>query len=324
MRQRSGGKKNYSLQAGAAGADETVVTVPQALAGLRLDQALARLFPQYSRTRLQAWLREGVIVLDGRAATVRHSVVGGEQVRLVVPPLPGAVAPQAEEIPLAIVYEDADLVVIDKPAGLVVHPGAGVHRGTLLNALLAHAPQLAGLPRAGIVHRLDRDTSGLLVVAKTLEAQTSLVRQLAERSMQRIYVAVVHGVPGAGGMIDQPIGRDARSRTRMAVTRRGREARTRYRLVERFANAALVECRLETGRTHQIRVHLQHLGHPIVGDPVYRRGASARLAFERQALHARELSLVHPRTGTPMTWRAALPADMKRLIAALRRAAPER
>ncbi|KPK08308.1 MAG: ribosomal large subunit pseudouridine synthase D [Betaproteobacteria bacterium SG8_39] len=304
----------------AGDAAELTVTVPQALAGLRLDQALARLFPQYSRTRLQVWLREGAIALDARPATARQTVIGGEQVRLVPPPLPDAAAPQAEKMPLAIVYEDADILVIDKPAGLVVHPGAGVHRGTLLNALLAHAPQLGGLPRAGIVHRLDRDTSGLLVVAKTLEAQTSLVRQLAERSMQRVYLAVVHGVPSAGGTIDQPIGRDLRSRTRMAITRRGREARTRYQVVERFDAAALIECRLETGRTHQIRVHLQHLGYPIVGDPVYRRGASARISFGRQALHARELSLAHPRSGEPMTWRAPLPADMKRLIATLRRA----
>jgi 23S rRNA pseudouridine1911/1915/1917 synthase len=294
--------------------------VPAALAGLRLDQALARLFPQYSRTRLQGWLRDGAILVDRQAASARQPVAGGEEVRLALPQLPAEAAPQAERIPLKIVYEDADLLVIDKPAGLVVHPGAGVHHGTLLNALLAHAPQLAGLPRAGIVHRLDRDTSGLLVVAKTLEAQTALVRQLAERSMRRVYLAVVHGVPGAGGMIDQPIGRDARSRTRMAVTRRGREARTHYRVIERFAAAALVECRLETGRTHQIRVHLQYIGHPVVGDPVYRRGASTRLVFPRQALHARELSLAHPRSAKPVSWRAPLPSDMRRLIAALRRA----
>lgn len=295
-------------------------TLPPALAGLRLDQALARLFPQYSRTRLQAWLRDGAILVDRQAASARQAVVGGEEVRLAPPRLPEAASPQAERIPLKIVYQDAELLVIDKPAGLVVHPGAGVHHGTLLNALLADAPQLAGLPRAGIVHRLDRDTSGLLVVAKTLEAQTALARQLAERTMRRVYLAVVHGVPGAGGTIDQPIGRDHRSRTRMAVTRRGRAARTHYRVVERFARAALLECRLDTGRTHQIRVHLQYLGHPVVGDPAYRRGASAQLGFSRQALHARELSLVHPRSGKPMTWRAPLPADMKRLIAALRRA----
>jgi len=320
MRQRSGGAKNYSLQTRAGDTETLTATVPQAYAGLRLDQALARLFPQYSRTRLQAWLREGAISLDEQPAITRQAVFGGERVRLAPPRLPEVAAPQAETMPLAIVHEDSELVVLDKPAGLVVHPGAGVHRGTLLNALLAHAPQLAGLPRAGIVHRLDRDTSGLLVVAKTHEAQTDLARQLAERSMRRVYLAVVHGVPSAGGTIDQPIGRDLRSRTRMAVTRRGREARTRFRVLERFSGAALVECRLDTGRTHQIRVHLQHLGHPIVGDPVYRRGASARLAFGRQALHARELALVHPGSGKPVTWRAPLPADMKRLLAALRRA----
>lgn len=288
---------------------------------MRLDQALARLFPQHSRTRLQAWLRDGHIALDGRPAAARHPVTGGEAVSLAPPPLPGAAPAQAEHIPLQIIYEDDDLIVLDKPAGLVVHPGAGVHAGTLLNALLAHAPSLAGVPRAGIVHRLDRDTSGLLVVAKTLEAQTSLARQLAARTMQRVYIAVVHGAPSAGGMIDQPIGRDVRARTRMAVSRRGREARTRYRVVERLTRAALVECRLETGRTHQIRVHLQHLGHPLVGDPVYRRGATARVAFGRQALHARELSLVHPRSGKAMTWRAPVPRDIKRLLASLRSAA---
>lgn len=313
-------EKNYSLQLPAGDTEMLTATVPQAFAGLRLDQALARLFPQYSRTRLQAWLREGAISIDGQPAITRQAVFGGERVRLAPPRLPDVASPQAEKMPLAIVHEDSDLIVINKPAGLVVHPGAGVHRGTLLNALLAHAPRLAGLPRAGIVHRLDRDTSGLLVVAKTLEAQTDLVRQLAERSMRRVYLAIVHGVPSAGGTIDQPIGRDSRSRTRMAVTRRGREARTRFQVLERFSGAALVECRLDTGRTHQIRVHLQHLGHPIVGDPVYRRGASARLAFGRQALHARELSLVHPRSGKAVSWRTPLPGDMKRLIAALRRA----
>jgi len=318
MAKGSGEAKNYSPRPAGEAEEAVHAVMPRELAGLRLDQALARLFPQYSRTRLQAWLRDGVIVVDRQPAHARQAVVGGETVQLAPPALPEAAPPQAEKIPLKIVYEDADLIVVDKPAGLVVHPGAGVHQGTLLNALLAHAPQLAGLPRAGIVHRLDRDTSGLLVVAKTLEAQTALVRQLAARTVRRVYLAVVHGVPSAGGTIDQPIGRDHRSRTRMAVTRRGREARTRYQVVERFAAAALVECELDTGRTHQIRVHLQHLGHPIVGDPVYRRGASPRIAFGRQALHARELSLLHPRSGRTRTWRAALPADMKRLVAALR------
>ena len=292
--------------------------VPSELGGMRFDQALARLFPQYSRSRLQAWLKAGHIRLDGRSAGARHAVTGGEQVVLEPPPAPNAIAPKAQRMPLKIVHEDADLIVVDKPAGLVVHPGAGQPDGTLLNALLAHAPALAGVPRAGIVHRLDKDTSGLLVVAKTVEAQAALVKQLADRSMRRIYLAVVQGDPPAGGTIDAPLGPDARSRVRMAVTHRGKPARTAFRVVERFGRAALLECRLETGRTHQIRVHLQHIRHPLVGDSVYRRGTRHGLAFPRQALHAAELTLVHPRTGQTMTWRAPLPKDMKRLLQELR------
>jgi 23S rRNA pseudouridine1911/1915/1917 synthase len=219
---------------------------------------------------------------------------------------------------LKIAYEDADLVVIDKPAGLVVHPGAGQPDRTLMNALLAHEPGLAGVPRAGIVHRLDKDTSGLLVVAKNVVAQASLVKQLAERSMRRLYLAVVQGDPPAGGTIDAPVGRDVRVRTRMAVSHRGKPARTSYRVLERFGEAALVECRLETGRTHQIRVHFQHIRHPLVGDTVYRRGTRRGISFSRQALHATELSLVHPRTRERMTWRAAPPRDFQRLLQTLR------
>jgi len=221
-------------------------------------------------------------------------------------------------MPLAIVYEDADLIVIDKPAGLVVHPGAGVPDRTLMNGLLAHCPALAGVPRAGIVHRLDKDTSGLLVVAKTVEAQVSLVRQLETRSMRRVYLAVVQGDPPTSGVIDAPVGRDTRARTRMAVTRRGKDAVTRYRVLERYGHAALVECRLESGRTHQIRVHFQHIRHPLVGDTVYRRGTRHGLAFGRQALHAVELSLLHPRSGKTMTWQAEPPADFQRLLKSLR------
>jgi 23S rRNA pseudouridine1911/1915/1917 synthase len=217
-------------------------------------------------------------------------------------------------MPLKIVHEDASLIVLDKPAGLVVHPGAGQPDRTLLNALLAHSPRLAGVPRAGIVHRLDKDTSGLLVVAKTVEAQVSLVKQLAERTMRRVYLALVQGDPPASGTIDAPVGRDTRARTRMAVTHRGKPARTAYRVLERFGHAALVECRLETGRTHQIRVHFQHIRHPLVGDNVYRRGTRHGTEFPRQALHATELSLVHPQTGKTMTWHAPLPADMKKLL----------
>jgi 23S rRNA pseudouridine1911/1915/1917 synthase len=285
---------------------------------MRFDQALARLFPQYSRNRLQAWLKTGHITLDGHSAEARHAVTGGEQVVLEPPPVPDAAQPKAQRMPLKVVHEDAALIVIDKPAGLVVHPGAGQPDRTLLNALLAHEPRLAGVPRAGIVHRLDKDTSGLLVVAKTVEAQANLAAQLAARSMRRIYLAVVQGDPPASGTIDAPLGRDVRSRVRMAVTHRGKPARTAFRVVERFGHAALVECRLETGRTHQIRVHLQHIRHPLVGDTVYRRGTRHGISFPRQALHAAELTLQHPSTGQAMSWRSPLPRDMKRLIQELR------
>jgi 23S rRNA pseudouridine1911/1915/1917 synthase len=315
------GRKNYSDWDAALGAPMEAA-VPAELGGLRLDQALARLFPQYSRNRLQEWLKSGHIrvdgsVVDGRAAP-RTPVVGGEKITLTPPELPDSAAPRAQRMPLKIVHEDASLIVIDKPAGLVVHPGAGQPDRTLLNALLAHAPALAGVPRAGIVHRLDKDTSGLLVVAKTVEAQTSLVKQLAERTMKRVYLALVQGDPPASGTIDAPVGRDAKLRTRMAVTHRGKPARTSYRVLERFGRAALVECRLETGRTHQIRVHFQHIRHPLVGDTVYRRGTRHGIAFARQALHAIELTLVHPSSGETLTWRSAPPRDFKRLLDELR------
>jgi len=292
--------------------------VPPALGGMRLDQALAQLFPQYSRNRLQVWLRSGHITVDGELAAPRRQVDGGERVLVEPPPAPDAL-PKAQRMALKIVHEDAEIIVIDKPAGLVVHPGAGVPDGTLMNGLLAHAPQLGAVPRAGIVHRLDKDTSGLLVVAKTVEAQAHLAQQLAERSVRRLYLALVQGDPPASGAIDAPVGRDSRARTRMAVTHRGKPARTRYRVLERYGRAALVECRLETGRTHQIRVHFQHIRHPLVGDSVYRRGTRHGIAFPRQALHATELSLVHPGSKQTMTWHCALPRDMKRLVDELRR-----
>jgi len=285
---------------------------------MRLDQALAQLFPQYSRNRLQVWLKAGHITIDGELAAPRRIVDGGERVLVEPPPAPDAL-PKAQRMALKIVYEDAEIIVVDKPAGLVVHPGAGVPDGTLMNGLLAHAPQLAAVPRAGIVHRLDKDTSGLLVVAKTVEAQAHLAQQLAERSVRRLYLALVQGDPPASGAIDAPVGRDSRARTRMAVTHRGKPARTRYRVLERYGRAALVECRLETGRTHQIRVHFQHIRHPLVGDTVYRRGTRHGISFPRQALHATELSLKHPKTGEIMTWRSPVPRDMKRLVEELRR-----
>jgi 23S rRNA pseudouridine1911/1915/1917 synthase len=297
--------------------------IPDALAGTRMDQALAKMFPQFSRNRLQAWLKSGHVTVK-RGASELHlegsmPVHGGERVEVAPPAAHDAARPQAQRMPLEVVFEDADLIVINKPAGLIVHPGAGNPDRTLMNALLAHQPALRQVPRAGIVHRLDKDTSGLLVVAKNLTAQARLAEQLAARSVKRSYLALVHGDPPARGTIDEPIGRDARVRTRMAVTRRGKEARTNYRVLERFGKFALLECRLDTGRTHQIRVHLQHIRCPIVGDPVYRRGSQHAVPFARQALHAAGLELVHPRTGKRVRWSAPLPEDMAKLLAGLRR-----
>jgi len=296
----------------------TAAVVPEALAGLRMDIALAKLFPQYSRNRLQAWLKSGHVLIDGEQLEGSARTMGGEKIELAAPPAADVATPKAQRMALAIVFEDADLIVIDKPVGLIVHPGAGNPDRTLLNGLLAHSPALRNVPRAGIVHRLDKDTSGLLVVAKNLTAQARLAEQLAARTVKRTYLAVVHGEPPARGTIDEPIDRDPRVRTRMAVIAGGREARTNYRVLEQFAKAALLECRLETGRTHQIRVHLQHIKCPIVGDTVYRRGARAGVDFPRQALHAAALELVHPRSGKSKSWSAPLPADMKKLLAALR------
>jgi 23S rRNA pseudouridine1911/1915/1917 synthase len=311
------GEKDYS-DWDASFVAELSAIVPPEMGGLRLDQALAKLFHQYSRSRLQDWLRQGHILVDGKRAEARAAVAGGETLVVSPPRIAHAGAPRAQRMPLKIVHEDAALIVIDKAAGLVVHPGAGQPDRTLLNALLAHAPSLSGVPRAGIVHRLDKDTSGLMVVAKTIESQTELVRQLAERSISRVYVALVQGDPPASGVVDAPVGRDARTRTRMAVTERGKPARTHYRVLERFGRAALVECRLDTGRTHQIRVHFQHIKHPIVGDPVYRRGVRHGLEFPRQALHAAELSLEHPLSHETVTWKAPMPRDLKKLVASLR------
>ncbi len=296
--------------------------IPPELAGLRLDQALARLFPEHSRTRLQTWIRDGSVTVDAAHADVKRRVWGGERVALAQARAARDDAYRAQPIALAIVHEDAAILVVDKPAGLVVHPGAGNREGTLANALVHRAPQLAALPRAGIVHRLDKDTSGLLVVARTAEAQTSLVRQLAARTVKREYLALVHGAVTAAGEVDAPIGRHRTARTRMAVTARGRPARTRYRVLERFDGATLLAVTLETGRTHQIRVHMHALGHPLVGDPAYgrrTRGASPLARFPRQALHAARLGLVHPATGLDCEWRSPLPEDLRAALARLRR-----
>jgi 23S rRNA pseudouridine1911/1915/1917 synthase len=303
------------------------LTLPLEAAGLRFDQALARALPQYSRALVRAWIDAGAVQVDGRPLRGKDRVLGGERVDIRAQlPADSRVAP--EEIPLTVVFEDQALLVIDKPAGLVVHPGAGNARHTLQNALLALGPQLALVPRAGLVHRLDKETSGLLLVARTTEAHAALVAALAARSVVREYLAVCTGVMTGGGTIDQPIGRHRTQRTRMAVRTDGRAAVTHYRIVRRFRAHTLARVTLETGRTHQIRVHLAHIGYPIVGDPVY--GGRRRLpagcgpalarelqAFSRQALHAARLKLRHPLTGRELEWEAPLPADMQRLLAAL-------
>ena len=311
--------ENYT-ENGVALAPHRVV-IPADCAGLRLDQALAQLLPQYSRARLTTWVRNGRVTVDGNTAAPRDKMHGGENI-MVQPALsPDETAFRPEAIALQVVYEDETLIVIDKPAGLVVHPGSGNWAGTMLNALLAHAPQLATVPRAGIVHRLDKDTSGLLVVAKTLTAQTDLVRQLQARSVKREYRAVVHGTVTRNGKVEGAIGRDPRNRTRMAVTAAGKPAVTHYSVLEKLPRASVLACRLETGRTHQIRVHMQKLGHPIWGDPVYGpRNAPALPAIKRQALHAEKLALTHPDTGDIIEWQSPLPDDMRQLIAALRKA----
>ena len=314
-------------------AETLIRTVPDEFAGQRLDQALARLFPEYSRSRLKSWLLDGDLVVDGGSPRPRDPVIGGETVTLRVRP-EAAVAAEPEPMQLDVVYEDKALLVINKPAGLVVHPGAGNQRGTLLNGLLHHAPELESLPRAGIVHRLDKDTSGLLLVAKTLPSHTALTRRLADREISRHYLAVCTGVLTGGGKIDEPIGRHRTDRTRMCVRDDGRPAVTHYTVIERFRAHTYINVRLETGRTHQIRVHFAHRRHPLLGDPVYGgrlalpKGASETLAttlrrFRRQALHAAKLGFEHPETGEPISLEAPLPADFAGLLDALREPADD-
>ena len=306
---------------------ELSLTIPPEHAGQRLDQALAALLPDYSRSRLKGWIESGEIRVDGTTLRPRDKVFGGEAVVLrAVLPQESHAAPQ--QIPLVRVYEDKHLFVIDKPAGLVVHPGAGNPDSTLQNALLALDPALAALPRAGIVHRLDKDTSGLLVVARTLPAHTALVRMLGEREVHREYEAICRGVMTAGGTIDAPIDRHPTDRVRMAVRESGRESVTHYRVIKRYRANTHVRVQLETGRTHQIRVHLAHAGYPIVGDRVYGgrltlpKGADETLRqalreFPRQALHAARLQFDHPVSGKPVECASPLPADMVGLLAAL-------
>jgi 23S rRNA pseudouridine1911/1915/1917 synthase len=300
-------------------AGPVAITVPDDLAGLRLDQALARLLPRHSRSRLKTWIEAGHVTVDGAVVAPRHKLGGGESLVVGPGPVDAALADAPQAIALSIVHEDDAILVVDKPAGLVVHPGAGNPRGTLLNALLHHDPALSTLPRAGIVHRLDKDTSGLLVVAKTLEAQTDLVRQLQAHTVSRHYLALACGDLARNVVVDAPIGRHPVQRTTMAVVAGGKPARTHVDVLERHGEVTLVRCRLETGRTHQIRVHLASLGHPLVGDPVYGAKRSARLpgllaGFPRQALHAERLALVHPVTHERREWTSALPADFAALL----------
>ncbi|MFZ4534825.1 23S rRNA pseudouridine(1911/1915/1917) synthase RluD [Propionivibrio sp.] len=294
------------------------LSVPADCGGQRLDQVLARLRPQHSRSRLQNWIREDRVSVDGAIVSEpKQKLWGGERIELAEAPDEHKQAYSPEAIELNIVHEDDTLIVLDKQAGLVVHPGSGNWSGTLLNALLYHEPALENIPRAGIVHRLDKDTSGLMVVAKTLEAQTDLVRQMQAHTVKRYYQALVRGSVERGGTVDAPIARHPTQRTKMAVVKTGKPARTHYRIVERFIDCTLIECALETGRTHQIRVHLTSIKHPLVGDPVYGGGASRvpiGPQFHRQALHARRLGLVHPASGKPMLWRSNLPDDLAELV----------
>jgi len=293
--------------------------IPEALAGIRLDQALASLLPEYSRNRLQNWIRTGNVLINGQSPGVRDKVWGGESITVFPEADPATQPDEAEEIPLAIVFEDPAILVINKPAGLVVHPGSGNHKGTLLNALLHHHRGAADLPRAGIVHRLDKDTSGLMVVAKTLKAHTDLVRQMQGRTVKREYLALVQGEMDQPGTVDAPLARDPIHRTKRAVHPMGKQAVTHYAIEERFPSATLLRCSLETGRTHQIRVHMKHISHPLVGDKTYsnvRRGRA--MSFPRQALHATKLALNHPYTGERMEWSVPLPQDLDALLEVMR------
>lgn len=306
--------------------------VPRDLAGLRLDQAMTTIFPDFSRSRIQGWIRSGAALLDGIVAPAKHRVLGGEQLTLQIE-LNRSVTEAPEAIPLSIMHEDECLLIIDKPAGLVVHPAAGHPSGTLLNALLNHCPALGDIPRCGIVHRIDKETSGLLMIAKTLEAHKSMVDQLQARTVQREYIALVQGVMTGGGTIDHPIGRHGTDRKRFAVRQGGKTAITHYRIAERFSAHTLIHVKLETGRTHQIRVHMAHILHPLVGDPVYGGrsrlppGASETLvsklqSFKRQALHAATLGIIHPLSGEFRSWQTGLPDDFSDLLNEFRQAPP--
>lgn len=298
--------------------------------GLRLDQVLADLFPEYSRSKLKTWIQDGNVAVNGEVITVPRHKMQMDELVTVQAEMDVQVTSEAQDIALNIVYEDEHILVINKPADLVVHPGAGNPSGTVLNALLNHCPEIDKVPRAGIVHRLDKDTTGLMVVAKTIPAQTHLVDQLQRREMSREYEAVALGTMVAGGIVDAPIGRHATKRTHMAVREMGKPAVTHFRVIEKFRAYTHLRLKLETGRTHQIRVHMAHIKHPLLGDQFYGgrprlpKGASeefiaALRGFQRQALHAAQLSLFHPETEEWMTWKAPLPQDMQDLLKAVKK-----
>ena len=301
--------------------------IPEEMSGKRLDQALAKLLPEHSRARLQGWIRDGYVLIDKKLMRPRDKIQGGEQVEIRAE-IEVQISASPENIPLQIVFEDEYLIIINKPAGLIVHPGAGNPQHTLMNALLHHDQKLEQVPRAGIVHRLDKDTSGLLVIARTPQSHTSLVKQLQTRDMHREYVTIVSGTMTAGGTIDQPIGRHPKHRTRMAIVKNGRTAITHYRIIRKYRHHTQLQVNLETGRTHQIRVHMTWHHHPIIGDPVYGtkkqlvKGMDSNLAnivtaFPRQALHARAIQLLHPHSDELMTWEAPIPEDITALIDSL-------
>lgn len=306
---------------------EDTAQVPLAMGQKRLDQIAAALFSDHSRSRIQQWIKDGQLLVNGEIRKPKEKLIGGETLTLKAE-LVAEERWEAEPVALEVVYSDDDIIIINKPTGLVVHPGAGTPGGTLLNGLLYHFPELKAVPRAGIVHRLDKDTTGLMVVARTLTAHTSLVGQLQERTVGREYEALVTGVMTGGGSVNERIGRHATQRVKMAVTPVGKEAITRFRVIDRFRNHTLVRCKLETGRTHQIRVHMAYIGYPLVGDPLYAgrnrlpKGVRSEVAealrsFKRQALHAAQLELKHPRTGQTMMWQAETPDDMIDLLALL-------
>ncbi|ORU91596.1 MAG: RNA pseudouridine synthase [Cycloclasticus sp. symbiont of Bathymodiolus heckerae] len=323
---------NYYNVIGLKIEQQIELIIPTEMAGLRLDQALAELCPEYSRSRLKSWVKSGDIIIDNKTLRPRDKVNGGEVV-IITPVADTSLEVKAEPIALNIVYEDDAMLVVNKPAGLVVHPAAGNWGGTLQNALLHYDSELEGLPRAGLVHRIDKETSGLLMVARTLTAHKTLVDQLQAREFEREYLAVVRGYLTAGGTVDQPLARHPTDRKKYAVRMGGKEAVTHYRVGKRFAKHTLLRVKLETGRTHQIRIHMSHINHSIVGDQVYGgrfraiANASELLsdtlrAFKRQALHAARLGVVHPVTGEPMSWTCEMPDDMKNLVHVLEHESP--